>query len=284
MFSFSGEFQTLMFTIFLYLLAVLILYIIFVILLPKLVVFVLTPSTEPKTEKFTENRVRFLSKDELYTYLIENKDKYYDSFFEKDFQLRRIQTITDYKENNIRNAVCEYTPQEKERLRLCCSEVDKKLQTMQIGNYFDGKKAFQTISWNLGCIQGNMYENGLPHTRGENLIIITKTTLENKSNDQLQRTLLHELIHLYQKKYPEDVEKYLQTKNIKKYKRIERKDAIRANPDTDDWIYYDGNTNQLFQAIYRKDAHTISNVMYTPINDRKYEHPFEMMAIEIAND
>ena len=43
-------------------------------------------------------------------------------------------------------------------------------------------------------------------------------------------------IHIYQKKYPEDLEIYLKHKGYKRYKPIHIT-KTRANPDLNDWTY-----------------------------------------------
>ena len=69
------------------------------------------------------------------------------------------------------------------------------------------------IPWYICCTQGLSYENGVPHTRG-NYIIISKEHIKNKDVNELANTLVHEKVHVYQKLYPDDVSKYLEKYNF----------------------------------------------------------------------
>jgi hypothetical protein len=95
-----------------------------------------------------------------------------------------------------------------------------------------------------------------------------------RSSRNLFSTLVHEKVHLYQKKYPKHVELYLSEKGFERVRKREEKDRIRTNPDIDEWIYKKGN--RVYKYVYRSAYPTsIEDV------DGKYEHPHEDMAEEI---
>ncbi len=131
----------------------------------------------------------------------------------------------------------------------------------------------------MGFIDGNEYEYGLPHTRN-NIIILPINILS--SFNRLTKTLIHEKIHVYQKMYPDDINKYLDKNGYIKYKNRNEFNNLRANPDLDNYIYMNSN-KQIMKAEYIDNPYTINDVIIEPINDYKYEHPLEYMAYNIEN-
>ena len=143
--------------------------------------------------------------------------------------------------------------------------MSKGVKTIKL-DWFNGQKASK-ISWKIAYIPGLKYEHGLPHTRND-VIIITKPT-------HLFTTLVHEKVHLYQKKYPDDVELYLLQKGFERLRKREKKDCIRANPDIDQWIYKRGK--RIYKCVYKsKFPDSIEEV-----TSFMFEHPFETMAEDI---
>ena len=156
------------------------------------------------------------------------------------------------------------------------SHIDKLLSKYScIG--FDGKKCAK-LKWNIGIITGVKYEGGLPHTR-KDIIIIPVDIL----NSNLYKTLIHEKIHVYQKKYIDDISLYLNENGYTKYKEKKHFDNIRSNPDLDDYIYKNKN-GQIMITIYKNTSpNSIQDTLTMPINNSTYEHPLEFMAYNLTN-
>jgi len=225
-------------------------------------------------ETFTQNI--YLSKTELEKTLINNKDKYYDTFNDNDLRVRNIETIEDYHKiikscclninNNTSNILNEIT-----------QFADEKIQKIKILG-FDGKKA-ANMQWIIGIISGKDYEYGLPHTRNL-IIVIPESILNNKKT--LLRVLIHEKIHIYQKMYPEDTNIWIKNNGFIEYKLRTKDDNIRANPDINNYIYKN-NDNNVLMAIYNELPLSINDVTYYPNNDYKFEHPLELMAYTLED-
>jgi len=203
--------------------------------------------------------IEFLSKEKLLELIVNDPDKYYKTFFKLDLDVRNVDTISEYKEK-IKESVCEFTKKQQYKIIKYILQIDQQLQKIKL-DWFDGKKA-SLIPWKIGCIKGKLYEYGLPHTRCDVIII-------SKYQENLYETLLHEKVHIYQKKYKKEMKKYLSL--FTKIKKREEKDRIRANPDIDQWIYKN------YKSVYVKNPQTIQDVK------RKNEHPFETMAEIIEN-
>jgi hypothetical protein len=222
--------------------------------------------------------ILFLSKDELYSILKNNNDHYYNKFYKNDFKVRNINNINEYI-YNIKNYIEDMNDEHKIKLKRCIEKVNKFLNNIK-KDWFNGIKA-NNIKWIVGMNIGKYYENGLPHTR-DNIIILSKEHIETYSDNKLIKTLIHEKVHLYQKIYKDDVDIYIKKNNFTKIKLRTENDNIRANPDLDNWIYKDNNNN-ILKATYNNNASSIEDIQYSPINIQSYEHPFEKMAIEIEN-
>ncbi len=218
----------------------------------------------------------FLTPAQLYEYLINDFDNFYNKLKPIDLLLRNVKNVKEYKEN-IYSSLDEFTNDEMIKLTIAMEKCDNYLKTINKPG-FDGMKC-RDIPWKIGCIVGTKYESGLPHTRGE-IILFPRYKLSQDTNI-FTRTLIHERIHIYQKKYPNDIHKYLKHNGYKRHKPISRS-KTRANPDIDDWTYIDKEGN-IMSAEYKKDAKSLRDVTFSPKNTSEYEHPLEKMAIELAS-
>ena len=81
--------------------------------------------------------------------------------------------------------------------------------------------------------------------------------------------------------FPEDVKKYIDAKGFKKVRRVEKKDLIRANPDTDNYIYKNSLNEHLIGKYNSETPKNLLDALYSPTNEQSSEHPYEHMAIEV---
>jgi hypothetical protein len=238
-----------------------------------------------KIEKFNENNIisndieiYYIKKQDLINILKKNNDNYYNTFFKNDYITRNIDTIEDYY-NNIDKSVIDINNNDKIKLNKCIYKANNNLKKINL-KWFNGNKASK-IPWKIGCINNKLYENGLPHTRND-IIILSKYHIEKYSEYKLTKTLIHEKVHVYQKIYPNDCKIYLDNNGFIKFKKRSNEDNIRANPDLDNWIYKD-MYNNIYQAKYNNNPLSVEDITYLPINTQSHEHPFEKMAIDIEN-
>ena len=216
--------------------------------------------------------ITFLSTSQLLSLLRNDTDHYYKTFTTYDLRARNVNTVDEYIKR-----VCLHFLSHSENYRKKLDKIQEKIERY-IGvidelfstfskPWFNGKRAAK-IPWKIAYLPTRkVYESGLPHTRGKNVIVLT-------SSRNLFSTLVHEKVHLYQKKYPKDVELYLSEKGFEKVRKREERDRIRANPDIDEWIYKKGT--RVYKYVYTSASpKTIEDV------DGKYEHPREEMAEEI---
>lgn len=216
---------------------------------------------------------KFLTKDETYN-MLRNNDNFYNRFNSNDLKVRNVSSIEEYVEN-IKYDVYNFSMYDKFRISYCCRFADRILRDIEYP-WFDGKKASK-IKWIFSCT-GDYYEYGFPHTILGKIIVLPNKILRNYDNNRLIRTLMHEKVHIYQYKYPDDSKKYIEMNGFRFHEK--RGDNIRVNPDIDDSIYKRGNI--YYKAEFKENPKKISDV-YFHDNKYEYEHPYEEMAISISN-
>jgi len=222
-------------------------------------------------ECFNNDNFKLLSKDELQNILINNTDNYYNRFSFLDLQVRNVHSIDEYKKK-IKDVYYKCNNNEYNKILNAINNINNVFKKYNIIG-FDGNKA-SNIQWKIGVINGTIYENGLPHTRGD-VIIIPNNILNSY---RLKNILLHEKIHVYQKLYPDDIQQYFNNNGF--IKSRQKTENIRANPDIDEYIYKNKNNNEMM-CVYNNNPSSILDVLYFPNNDIKNEHPLEYMAYTI---
>lgn len=233
--------------------------------------------------EYYENKVsiQFLSKSQTSQILINNQDGYFDKFYKKDLEVRKVNSIDEYKEI-IKNCTCNFTIEEQNKIKQAISNITQKINKLQ-NTYYENVniQKLNKIPWVIGLVCNNQYENGLPHTRNH-IILLSREKMSYYSMKKLEKTLIHEKIHLYQKKNNEEMVIYLNKMGFQKIKKREEKDNIRANPDLDNYIYQDKEHNS-YKAVYNTNAEDLEDITYYPYDKQNWEHPHEKMAIEFES-
>lgn len=232
---------------------------------------------------FFRFRLRVLSKKNAELVLQRNADSFYETLTEMDLKMRGVASITDYR-HKIRNCCIEPTLGDRFRIGwiIMCACFTLCYTHPVRNEWFDSIKCALDIPWNIGIVDDtNRYEAGLSHTRGDIIFITRKTLYE----PDIITTMIHEKIHTYQKTYPSSIQNYIRiyhfVPKITLRENVARNgEYVRANPDTNEWIYTDEN-NQLLKAVYSSDAESIRHVQYTPCNSQYCEHPYERMVYDI---
>jgi hypothetical protein len=212
--------------------------------------------------------VQILNADELFNELKHDKDGYFKSMNSKNLQIRNVKSVDEYLD--ILNKSC-YTISFYEKIILYYNiwKIKQKLHTIKcIG--IDNTK-LQNIKFKIGCFKGKEYEFGYPHTRCDIIIL----NYDNIYSKDLDKTLVHELIHIYQKKYPNDIQAYLNFYNFSKVSSFNN--FNRLNPDITNDIY------QHYDLLYQCNISKNNNIICTN-NDSKFEHPYEYMAYMISDN
>ena len=223
----------------------------------------------------TKYNVIFMSQIETDT-ILQNNHSFYDRFHPHDLHARNVSSVTEYLEK-IKESPSFFSLYEKLKLLICITIANYRLSCIN-EEWFNGKKAGYGIVWKIGCVKGFAYEDALPHTVNDN-IILSHSLLCNSYSD-LVVTLMHEKTHVYQKVY--DSSSYISTNGFTKLKKSEMSDTIRANPDTDNYLYT--KTDKDIKNIYKLTYRTTKPSSITDTNGSdQNEHPLEEMAYRIEN-
>ena len=234
-------------------------------------------------EYFNNNEIIFYRKNNLYNILKKDQDNYFKTFFDYDLKVRNVDNVEEYYQK-MYNSICNPDIDIINKITNYISNIKLKITNYKLtNNFYNGINLtkFLDLKWRIGFVCDNNYENGLPHTRN-NIIILNKNKIDISSDIKIMKTLIHEQIHIYQKEYPNEVNKYLNNYGFKKIKEREKNDNIRANPDLDNFIYQDKNYNT-YKAIYNNNPNSVEDITYYPYNEQFYEHPNERMAIEFES-
>lgn len=222
----------------------------------------------------TAPNIYFLSASEIQKVMDDDADHYYDKFHKVDFDVRKIKNKQEYLDK-IANSGCGADDKDEEKITQCIHDVYRTFSSMQNQTKHGiNISTFLKMPWKIGFSCDKKYENGLPHTRG-NVIILNVSDVKNRSTSQLCRLLIHEQTHVYQK--TKDMSEYLR----QKYKVVQSKDyrdeSIPANPDTDSYIYKNVETNEVLQGKYNKMPKHFRDISFTR-DDHTLEHPYEHIA------
>ena len=214
----------------------------------------------------------FVPADAVISFLQSDPDHYYDTFTRFDLRARHVASVADYIDR-IPEAIVDASAGLRARIRKAVPIVDARLARIRRVS-FNGQKAAD-LPWHIGFMKENkdkLYEDGLPHTRID--LIMLPTRLAKASDNELIDTLFHEKVHIYQKAYPRDLERWLAHNGFERVRRRTKGSRIRANPDIDGWVYRDAN--RVYKCLYSSETpHHIEDVKEGGLD---FEHPFEAAA------
>jgi len=243
-------------------------------------------------EKY-ESDIYILSDDEIKEFITKDKDGFINSLTQYDLKARNSNSKQEYINKiieSINNKLIFPSEklfglnldQKKELLIKSIKEADKLLEK----DYKDIKN----MKWNIILMEGDIYENGYPHTRGK-YIILNNRYIDESNINKLIRVLIHEKIHVFQRNKPNHkiIKDYMKNKGYEKYKLrkelLKEEPLLRTNPDLNEWIYKDVTNNKIMYCLYSNEKpNSITDIKNENNEDKhKEEHPYETMAYEISS-
>ena len=222
-----------------------------------------------------------MNTEETKQFLLKDVDQYVSNLSKYDIYARQVKTKKEYLDN-ISKAAASFTKEEIARLIKCSHDADIFFKELSIKKYKEIKGGdIAAIKWIYAITDNNKYEEGLPHTR-INIIFLSKNIFKNTDSD-LTNTIIHEKIHIYQRFNSDLFNRILASMNYSIVDRnlVENIHLIRSNPDVNNNIYIDNNTKKYFICLYRNEKPSSINDVI--INNYSIEHPYEMIAYDIAN-
>lgn len=262
----------LLFNIIIFLLVISIIYFIYIIFNNKFI-------KNNNLENFKENNIKFFKKQETLDFLYNDEDNYIKNLSIIDLYARKVKNSNIYK-NNCMKCTTDFNKNQIDIITEASKEADKYLNNY---NKLLNGKDIAKIKWNFALTQNNNnyeYEDGLPHTR-KNIIFLSDKIIPNTISHNFINTLIHEKIHVYQRYNPKILENVINKMGFKKtsFKNIKQ----RSNPDLNNLIYINKN-NQKLSCLYKNNKPSSINDVICLENNNLLEHPYELLAYNIANE
>ena len=194
-------------------------------------------------------------------------ESYINSFSPYDLKARQCNSLDEYKKIINTNIISANL----NKIHDCIEIAEKKLKACTLINY----SLMDRFIWKF-LFTTNLVENGFPFTC-EDIIYIPIEILNNHTKYDMIKLLIHERIHIFQRYFPTEANKYILSLGYQLYK----KNNIvlrRANPDIDNFIYILGNklTGAYYTSINPKNINDV-------IQHCEYEHPYEHMAYVLSD-
>lgn len=208
---------------------------------------------------------------------------YFKKMTELDLKARNTKSVQEYV-FLYANSFQDFTKEQRAELQSMVAEINKKIMH---------HKNISSLPWNIAKVDVAV-ENGFPHTLGDMIILSDNFFMGQRHS--MMKTLLHEKVHVFQRKYQYETSVLLNALGYTKClvpPRLER--TKRNNPDLDENIYcmgkkatlqmYDTPTPQSLihssSVLYDMESDQITNNELFPLYVRQTEHPFEVMAVMI---
>lgn len=250
-----------------------------------------------------EDHVVFYTKKQSCELFQTDPDSYFERLTDMDKYAMNIRSVDEATEKMC-NASRSFTPEEQIKIARCCLAADQWFQTVKMP-HFDGKKCAD-IKWKFVLTVGRANEEGMPHTKAD--VIYLSDSVISDPSDKLTAVLIHEKVHVYERKYPQLMEKWIKWAGYKLHRRQSDIYTARSNPDVDGWTYIDPQGKEtvvLYNASLRpseasRDTErynsrryslnmfsslpsSILDATYPHNDDPATEHPYEMLAYTLDN-
>ena len=214
--------------------------------------------------------IKFLTAKETFNFITADNDGYLAGFSQADYIARACPAgLQQYL-----RSIMPITPSGciQNRIKKLCNLINNKLVK-------DGLTIFGT-DWNFAFTYQDRYESGYSHTRAD--IIFLSTSALNITNHQLIKILLHEKIHVYQRKWYKYILNSLLNKGYTIIGERNPKSSLnRSNPDLDNNLWSSPLIGPMYCVYNSNNPKDMTDVTATS-GTQDNEHPFELMAYEIS--
>ena len=239
-----------------------------------------------------QERFVFLTKKQACELFKTDPDAYFERLNELDRYAMKLPTTEAAIQHMCKNSR-SFTPREQAKMIRCCIRADQFFRSLNIP-YFDGNKAAE-MPWKFVVTVGTSNEEGMPHTKGDFIYVSDSVVWDDEL--ELTAILIHEKVHVYERKYPDLMEKWMAHSGYKRYRRQSQVETARSNPDVDGWTYIDplgketvvhynvrlaeGFRQKRGLAKYSKLPKSIIDSTYPHNDSAATEHPYEMLAYKL---
>jgi hypothetical protein len=248
--------------------------------------------------KTVKPTVYFMTKSETRNFIKHDSDKFMIGLDEVNLKARGVK----YPETYIKitsKAAANFTDEEKKELTkaidIACDKLDDLDAKELKRNGMDKRKMWELLkNWKLAKTKDRVLEMGMPHTREEVIFLSEYYMAKNSDNiNKVARTLIHEFIHIYQRKYGDEYNAFLKDHEweIHPYNENDK----RINPDLDENVWkrpaqkgetatkatrIEAGGYKIFIARFKnRDPKDLKDI---DLKDSRYEHPYEYYAYKLS--
>jgi hypothetical protein len=245
-------------------------------------------------------QIKFLTKNETKEFIENDKDKFIKNLDEVNKRARKVTTSEEYI-HIASKAATDFTSDEKDKLtkaiEIACDKLDD-LNKRTLKKYGLVKEDLWNMleNWTLAKTKDSVLEMGMPHTR-EDVIFVSGFYLAKNDQDidKLVKTMIHEVIHIYQRKYNDQYTDFLKDHEwvVHPYNGNDK----RMNPDLDQVVWkrpaekgeeatkgtrLEAGGYRIFIALF--NSRYPKNLKDIDIKQAKYEHPNEYYAYKLSEE
>ena len=222
-----------------------------------------------RSEDYTPKPVIFLTQQQTSDFIRNDADGYGLSLNQTNLEGLGVFNHQDLIEKWSTSAMA-WKPEEIQKLRDAALIADYHINTHLKG---DTKRQMSEIEWKFAKTMSPYLCDGLPHTR-EDVIFLTDKAVALSDLRSLARLLIHEKTHVWQRKYPEAMNAWMDKQGFRRVKNVLEDPLQRRNPDVDDWIYENSEGQMLGVQFNSTTPFSLSDVKY----QLQLDHPFEQFA------
>ena len=233
-------------------------------------------STSTNTNTYTNQDVIFLTKEQASQFLNDNSDQFATQFNSLNLYASGRQSIPDLL-SKWSSSTDSFSNEEKEKCKQAISIVKQTIQQKIKDHQF--KNQLQSIRWQLGKTIYPYYCDGLPHTR-EDIIWLSDKTLTHSSVRRLARLMLHELIHIWERFFSQDMDRWMEKQGFKVVGYIKDDPLYRCNPDVNDKKYQNKEGTTLYARYKNQTPSSLMDVDFLN-GQSNLEHPYEQLAYKM---
>ncbi len=204
--------------------------------------------------------MRFLTRSQAARFILADPDGYVRSLSTADLSARNQSDKDAYKQMSA-SAMRSPSRMQMQRMRRLAHRAARALPYV----------ISQRLPMVYVALFNGPYENQLPHTR-QNIIFMPAHGLV-APDERVITLFAHELVHIFQRYNRLLTLAILSENGFDAVRRVMPADNIRANPDTDDFLY----TNAVPERYLSTRPSNISEVVSGA------RHPFEVMAYNLQN-
>ena len=242
-------------------------YIVLILLGIAVLMYVLV---QKKAEQYKPTQIYFLTHDQTQHFLLHDSDGYGASLNKVNLHAAGVINYRDLIDK-WSTAASEWKPFEIQKLKDAAQIADFHINT-QLKDPF--KSQMNHIEWQFAKTMHPYFCDGLPLTRSD-IIFLTDKVVAQSSLKRLAKILIHEKSHIWSRKFPGEMQGWVERKGYKKLQRVSDDGLQRSNPDIDEWIYLHPKGNV---AGVRYNSATPKDLFDVQFYDQKEDHPYEIFA------